>query len=206
MAIITFPSTLAFVRQGWGQKRFDLGFENGDSGAQQTRILAPPRWLCSLNSDSELDRENSAAWRALILSLQGRLNQLAMWDELNPAPRGTLRGSLTLAVATDPGARTLLVTGGPEQAYATLLAGDWIGVGSGVTRQLVSVVEDVQADASGVISPTFTTPMRYVQALGSPVVWDRPTALFRMTAATSQWEARTVNQGGYSLDLMESWE
>lgn len=206
MAVITLPVGLIVDRQSWGQKRFDLRFQSGDSGAGQSRILAPPRWTTAISSIAGLPAADSAVWRAMVLALQGQINQLAVYDLSNPAPAGTLRGSLVLTAAAAAGATTISLTGGAGQAVKTLLAGDWLGIGAGSTRQLVSVAADVTTDASGSAVVAIAQPSRYLQASGSAVVWDKPTALFRVTGDTSNWQADGWLQGGYSLDLMESWE
>lgn len=206
MAVLTLPAGLRVMRLDWGQRRFDLRFENGDSGAGQSRILAPERWTASLMCPDALKQNEAAIWRNLILQLRGRINQLALHDLSNPAPRGTMRGALTLAAAAAAGATTLSVTGGAGQAATTLLEGDYIGVGSGSTRQLVSVAADATADGAGLISVTLAQPLRYAQADGSDVVWDKPTALFRQISGDSTWTHERAIRSGYSLDLMESWE
>jgi hypothetical protein len=206
MTILTLPTGLKTLRIEWGQKRFDMRFENGDSGAGQSRILAPPRWIAGLMCSDALYQSDAAVWRDLILRLQGRINQLALYDLGNPAPRGTLRGTLTLNVAAAAGDTTLSVTGGAGQALNTLLVGDFIGVGSGSSRQLVAVSADATADAAGLIVVTVSQPMRYAQALASSVVWDKPTALFRQNNNDSKWSHERGIRSGYSLDLMESWE
>lgn len=101
MAVITYPSGLRVKRQDFGQRRFDLSFAAGDSGAQQTRVLAPPRWTCSLIGEEQVPAEDAATWRKLLMGLRGRVNQLEVYDLLNTAPRGTARGSW---VVTAPGA------------------------------------------------------------------------------------------------------
>lgn len=205
MAVISLLDPTLVNRQTWGQKRFDLRFQSGDSGAGQSRILAPSRWTTSIASYSDLQAADSAAWRTMILALNGQINQLAVYNISNPAPRGTMRGTLALNASVVAGATTLAITGGAGQASTTLLAGDFIGVGSGSTRQLVTIAADATANGAGLISVTIQQPMRYAQSGGSGVTWDKPTALFRVTGDASSWDAG-VFEGGYSLDLMESWE
>jgi hypothetical protein len=206
MTIQTIPAGLMIVRQAWGQKRFDMRFQSGDSGGGQSRILAPPRWSTSISAQAELNAFNSALWRTLILSLDGQVNQLAVYDIINAAPQGTLRGALTLSAAANAGDTSISVTGGAPAAAKTLKAGDWLGIGAGLTRQLLSVAADVTFDGAGSASVPIKPSVRFAQASASAVVWDKPTALFRVTSDTNTWEARSINQGGYSLDLLESWE
>lgn len=205
MAVLTLPSTVRVVRLEWGQRRSDLEFNGGDSGGTQARILAPPRWTASIVCPEAINQADAALWRSLILRLNGRVHQLALHDLGNPAPRGTMRGTLTLNTAAAAGDTTLSITGGVGQASTTLLEGDWIGVGADATRQLVSVAADATANASGVISISISQPLRYAQTSASSVVWDRPTALFRMASTDSRWVHDRAIRTGYSLDLLESW-
>lgn len=206
MSILTIPSGLLVRAFNMGQQRFDQEFSSGDTGVSQTRLLAPPRWTASIVAPQWLSAADAAIWRDLILRLQGRVNQLAVHDYDNPAPLGTMRGTLTLASAVAAGATSLSVTGGAGQAGTTLLAGDWIGIGSGSTRQLVSVAANATANGSGVIALTIAQPARWAQSSGSSVAWDKPTALFRQRTSSNSWSRDGDVRTGYSLDLVESWE
>lgn len=206
MSIVTLPAALRVARIEWGQQRADLEFGDGDAGVSQARVLGPPRWMVSLGAPDHLLEDQAALWRDTIFSLEGRIHQLAVpYLELQ-APRGTMRGTLTLASTAAYGDRTLSITGGAGQAGATLLQGDFIGVGSGATRQLISVAADATANGSGVISVTVRQAMRWAQSSGSAVEWNKPTALFRQRNSSSSWSFERRQRSGYGLDLVESWE
>lgn len=206
MSIITLPPALRIARIDWGQVRTDLEFGDGDAGVSQSRVLGPPRWTVALSPSEHLLEDDAALWRDTIFSLEGRVHQLAVHYIELPAPRGTMRGTLTLTADAAKGARTLSVTGGAGQAGATLLQGDFIGVGTGSTRQLVSVAANATANGSGVISVTVRQPLNWAQVSGSAVVWDKPTALFRQRSSASNWSYERRQRSGYGLDLVESWE
>jgi len=207
MSIITLPTDVGVLRVEWGIKRFDLEHMGSDSGASQARLLAPPRWTAALIGPEHNTAAQAAAWRDFIFSLNGRVNQLALYDLGNTAPRGTMRGTLTFSASASAGATSVSITGGAGQAATTLLKGDWLGFGqSGSSRQLVSVAADATANGSGVISLTLRQPLRYAVTSGDSVTWDKPTALFRQTTAESRWSHQASIRTGYSLDLIESWE
>lgn len=200
MAIITLPTNLRLgAGSGMGQQRHDLVTRSDATGAEQARVLGPPRWLLRLVQPPALGVADAAVWRALVLRLRGRVNHLAAHDPGLPAPRGTLRGSPTLSGSHALGATTLVLTG----SSGTLLAGDMLGIGTGLgTSQLVMVTADC-TQASVPIEP----PLRTAFAGGTAVAWDRPTAYFRATTDAAQWSygrGRRVVQG-LSLDLLESW-
>lgn len=206
MAILTLPAALQVRKFDFGQERFDLEFPGGDTGTSQVRVLAPPRWTCALVAPQWLRSTEAAVWRDLILRLQGRINQLAVYDFDHTAPAGTMRGTLTLASAVAAGDVSISVTGGVGQAGTTLLAGDWIGIGSGGTRQLVNVAADATANGSGVIALTISQPSRWAQSSGSGVTWDKPTALFCQRSSQNGWSREGNVRNGHSLDLIERWE
>jgi hypothetical protein len=207
MSVIALPAALQTARMSWGQQRYDLNFAGGDSGAQQTRVLAPPRWLASILAPDIVNELNASEWSTLIMLLRGRVNVLALHYLGKPAPVGTMRGTLTANAAALAGATSLVITGGAGQAATTLKKGDWIGVNQAATsRQLLHITADATANGSGVITVSFEPPLRVDVAAASSVVWDKPTALFRQIPTQSQWRHDGAIRSGYSLDMIESWE
>ncbi|KLN57616.1 hypothetical protein [Variovorax paradoxus] len=207
MSIIDLPTSLAVQRQDFGIRTFDLTFANGDTGSSQVAVLAPPRRTCALVSEDRIPvLAQAAVWRALMHAMDGQVNVLAVSDLLQPAPRGTARGAWTAAAAA-AGAASLTINMGAAQAGKTLLQGDWIGVNqTSIQRQLLHVQADAVANAAGQIMVQFKPGLRVAVAAASAVVWDRPTCLMRKTDSQSKWSSSSRTQGGFSLDLMESWE
>lgn len=207
MSIIQIPEDLSIQRQDFGFRNFDLTSEGGDTGAVQTSVLAPPRFTCSMVSNEREEEEQAAAWRVLLHALRGRINSLAVYHVAQPAPRGTARGAWTTPGAA-AGASTLLINAGIANAGATLLAGDYIGVNQlAVGRQLLHVQADAVANGAGILAVTFEPVLRLAVAAGAAVVWDRPTCLMRRTTSDTAWSQYGGElQGGFSLDLMESWQ
>ena len=212
MSIIALPTALRIgAGGGMGQARFDLLTQSDGTGAQQARLLAPPRWTLRLVQPDNLAQADAAVWQALALRLRGRVNVLAAWDVSKPAPLGTMRGSMALSAAAAAGATSISVTAGAGQAATTLAAGDWLQVGAGLgTSQLVMVTAAAVANGSGVITPSIEPPLRQGYASATAVAWDRPLAYFRQQTDATTW---TVGNGGrsgalvtgMSMDLMESW-
>ena len=207
MAIITKPTLLRIGRLSIGQQRYDIDESSDATGAQAGRLLGPPRWMLSITSPDVLPAEDAVVWESLLLRLRGRINHFAMYDWARPAPRGTMRGALTLSGAHAAGSPTLVITGGGGQAGATLLTGDWLQVGTGIgTSQLVKVMSDATANGSGVISVAVESPLRRAYGSGAGVTWDRPIAYYKAASASSQWDYQTMNlQSGFAFDGLESW-
>lgn len=197
MAIIQVPAGLSVARQTWAQKRNDLSFSS--SFGSQAVETSPPQWESAITASLK----RPEVWQALMLQLRGQTNQLAMWNFGRPLPKGTMRGAMTMAAAVQ-GAASLAITA-TGQASKTLLAGDYIGVGSGLTQQVVMVTADATANASGVITVTIEPPLRNAFGAGAAVTWDRPKALFRRKQGTAAWEYEPGKVSGMSLDLIENW-
>lgn len=92
-----------------------------------------------------------------------------------------------------------------KAAGKTLLKNDWLGIGSGLTQQVVKVAADATADINGVISVTTTTPLRNAFAAGAAVTWDKPKALFRQKSLNEGIEYQAVIGQPWALSLREDW-
>lgn len=212
MSVITLPATLRLgAGGGMGQARFDTLSQSDATGAQQVRLLAPPRWTMRLVQPENLTLSDASAWQVLVMQLRGRVNVLAAWDVARPAPLGTLRGTLTLAAPAAAGATAISVSGGSGQAGATVQPGDWFQVGTGLgTSQLVMCTAAATADGSGVVSIAIEPPLRAAYASATAVTWDKALAYYRQQTDATTW---TLGQGGrsgplvsgLSMDLMETW-
>lgn len=202
MSVITFPDSLVdkVSRLPWGQQRNDMEFRS-IFGAQALEGSGP-LWTAAIEFGDMLESESGAV-QALIMQLRGRTNQLALWNLARPAPLGTMRGTMTLSADAAQGATSLSITAGVGQAGKTLLAGDFIGIGSGLTQQVVMVTADATANGSGVISVSIEPPLRNAFASGASVTWDKPKALFRRQSSKSSWDYASVLASGFSLDLLE---
>lgn len=210
MSIITLSAAIKLSPGGGiGQRRFDLLTQSESGGSQQARLLGPPRWTLRLVQPDFLTLDEAGLWAALALQLRGRVNVLASWDPARPAPRGTIRGTLTLAAAAAAGATTVSVTGGAGQAAKTVAAGDWFQVGTGLgTSQLLMCTAAATADGLGVVSLAFEPPLRQGYASATAVAWDKALAYYRQQTDSTAWTY--INNGamvnGLSLDLLETWQ
>jgi len=202
MAVITFPDDMKIGKFAWGPLRRDVNFDSV-FGSQAVGVSAP-KWRASI-AQSVLKDAGIGAWQALALDLEGGVNQLALWNVMRPAPLGTMRGTMTLSANAAQGAISMQIDAAGEVAK-TLLKGDLLGLGSGMTQQVVVLTADAQSDGTGRITVSFKHPLRNAFALGAAVAWDKPKALFRNISGTSPWE---YGQGkvvsGIALDLVEDW-
>lgn len=201
MAVITLPDDLYISSMTWAQHRNDV--ESRSIFGAQSQEGTTPLWAVTLDVDQIWEAE-SGSWKALLLMLKGRANQLALWDVARPVPLGTMRGTMTLNSDAAVGATTLSIVASGE-ASKTLVQGDWLGLGSGTTQQVVMVMEGATADATGLISVSVEPPLRDAFTAGSSVTWDKPKALFRRQSSRAGWDYQSVFASGFSLDLLEDW-
>lgn len=201
MAVITFPETLGLARTSWAQQRNDVAFRSS-FGAQAVE-LSSPLWAVTLQAPPDLEKR-SGGWKALGMQLRGQTNQLELWDLARPTPAGTMRGSMTLSSSAAQGATVLNIVASGETGK-TLLRGDYLGLGSGLTQQVVMIIADALSDGSGVIAVTVEPFLRNAFSTGAAVTWDKPKALFRRVNSKFGWENYRARVEGFALDLIEDW-
>lgn len=203
MSVITLSETIKVARFRWGQLRSDLSFGVGGVFGTQTVWIGHPLWRVSFEAPDDLESD-SGEWASLCMNLEGATNQLAMWHKGRPVPRGTMRGTMTLNSSASQGTTTLSIVASGQNGK-TLLNGDYLGLGSGQTQQVVMVTSNAASDGSGVISVNIKPPLRNTFLASDPVTWNKPKALFR--CQTKEWGAdySAAIVSGFSLQFIEDW-
>jgi hypothetical protein len=200
MSVITWPG-LPVARFSWAQQRYDISF-NSMFGSQAVEASAPG-WAVTAEAPAGL-AANGGGWQALGMQLRGKTNQLALWNIARPVPAGTMRGTMTLDSSAAQGATTLSIVASGQNGK-TLLQGDYIGIGSLLTQQVVMVVEDATSDGSGVITVTVEPALRNAFLSGESITWNQPKALFRQSGSKFGWNNYAAVVEGFTLDLIEDW-
>jgi hypothetical protein len=202
MSIITFPSTLKVAKFSWGQQRRDVEFRSS-FGAQALEVDTP-LWVATVTAPT-IQAQADGGWQVLLMQLQGRTNQLALYNRGRPQPLGTMRGAMQFNANAAAGDTTISIVATGETSK-TLLAGDYIGFGSTTTQQVVMVLSDATSDGSGVISVNVQPPLRNAFLAGDAITWDQPKALFRQKSSSPmKWDYEPKIVSGFMLDLIEDW-
>jgi hypothetical protein len=165
---------------------------------------AAPVWEVQLSGVPQYWPDAIAA-QTFIESLDGFTHQVELWNLVQPVPAGTMRGTITLRDPVVQGAMFIIAAGGAGQAGRTLKAGDLLGIGSGLTQQVLRVASDAVADASGNAYVNVNSPVRNAFAAGVSVVWDRPKALFRQKTLGEGIDFQAVIGQPWSLSFVEDW-
>lgn len=201
MAIIDWPG---FEVASFRWKRTPKAATFSSIFGSQSLVGAAPVWEVQLTGVPQYWK-GAVSVSTFLETLDGYRNQLALWNLVQPVPAGSLRGSLTLGFSTSQGATNVWVNGGPTQAFKTLLKGDLVGIGSGLTQQVVRISQDGATDATGLGNFLVTTPVRNFISAGSEVVWNRPRALFRQQTLSDGIEFNAVVGQAWTLSLVEDW-
>lgn len=200
MSVIALGDNLDVTKMSWSQFRNDLEFRSS-FGAQAVEI-APPLWMVSVQAPSMMESE-SGPWKSFFVRTRGKTTQVSIYDKNRPQPLGTYRGAVTLQANVAQGATSATLTGG--SAGQTLLAGDWLGIGSSTTQQLIMVTADATADGSGHITISFEAPLRNAFTATTSVTWDKPTALFRRKDSSAGWDYSDSITSGFSMQFIEDY-
>jgi hypothetical protein len=201
MSVITWPGyRVASMR--WNKATQAVTFRS-IFGAQSLEGSAP-LWEVDLQGVSE-DRASARGIQSFIESLSGYVNQVALWNVEQPAPAGTMRGALTVYSGVLAGDAGFAIAGGISQAGKTLLKGDLIGIGSGISQQVLRIAADAIADGSGNIVVSLGAPLRNTFGAGTSIVWDKPAALFRQKALSAGIDFQPQGAQPWSLSLIEDF-
>jgi hypothetical protein len=165
---------------------------------------AGPLWEVNLSGVPQYWPE-AHQMMAFLESFDGYKNPLELWNLVQPVPLGTMRGAMVLNADAAQGATSLVISAGSGQAGTTLLKGDLLGLGNGITQQVIRVSENATADGSGVITVQIGTPLRNAFASGAAVTWNKPKALFRQKTLNEGIEYQAVIGQPWTLSLIEDW-
>ncbi len=203
MSVITEPDNLRISAFLWKLQRNQI-MSRSVFGSQAIEG-SPPQWAVSMTGVPQF-QQDVIIHEVFLEALDGLRNQVALYHRMQPYPAGTMRGTMLVDVDAADGATSLVIDAGVGQAGTTLLKGDFLGMGTGVTQQVVRLSANATADVAGVITVTLTTALRNAFAAGASVTWDRPKALFRQRQDNKgiEYGAARIGQA-WALDLIEDW-
>lgn len=179
MTTIAWPDGLEPAQFELALRRATVQFRSPVNGAFDAVDLLAEQWEAQVTFAPQFLRA-SGALEAFINRLVGGATFVSMHPLHRPEPRGTLRGSPTLASGVAQFASSFTFSG--ASPGKTLEPGDFFGL-DGQWFQV-----SAQATASGGGSMTVSTINRARRSIagGSAVTLVRPTATFAMVDATSK--------------------
>lgn len=190
------PPMFAGDGSGFGQINYEVRSMSPQAGGFQSRATGLPRHTFKLALPSKLNQFDAGRWRALLMSLRGGVNHLEAYDPAHQFPAGTASGDRQMG-GVSKGATSIYVNGA-----GTLLAGDWLQMGSGIgSSQLVMVTST--ATLPGFVN--FSPPAFFNIAANSLCRIDRPCTYFKAISKIPDFGgmAGTTNIYGVSVDFIE---
>lgn len=194
MTDLTWPSGIVPASSSWSLISNTAAFTSPLSSTTRTLSRGGDRWGCSVTTPP-LTAANRAVMRAFVAALRGQTNRVVLYDHSY-----VKRGTQSAAVAVNGGSQTgesLVVDGGTPSA--TLLAGDYIGVGG----YLHMVVTDATFNASGQATLAITPPLRRSPADNATVTISNPTARFMLTGNSAGWSNQAGGISTFTLEFIE---
>ena len=148
------------------------------------------KWEASVNIPS-VHRDKAAQWKALLVGLKGPVGTFLLGDPDYATPQGTV-SSCTLTGSAGDETVTVVMTG-------TLLAGDYIQLGSGASAKLHQVLLDQDGDGSLEIWPALRSD--YTSAT---VIFNAPKGVFRLATNITSWSINNASTYGISFEAVEA--
>jgi hypothetical protein len=135
-------------------------------------------------------RDLAAPWKAMLLALKGPTGSFLLGDPDYATPQGTVSSCVLSGTAGDETV-TVVMTG-------SLLAGDYIQLGSGSSAKLHQVLEDQTGDGSLEIWPALR-----ITYSSSTVVFSAPKGVFRLSGNTTSYSINNTSVYGISFEAVE---
>lgn len=157
---------------------------------QQIIRHAGQRWSASV-SIPPVRRELAEPWNSFLLSLNGPVGTFLLGDPNAKAPRGTAT-SATLSGTAGSSSPTITMTG-------TLLAGDYIQLGSGGTATLHKVLVD--RSGTGVVE---IWPSLRSSVTDATVTLTNTVGRFRLSSNQQSFSIDSASIYGISFDCVEA--
>lgn len=158
--------------------------------SQQVFTYSGQMWTASVSIPPVL-REYSAEWKAMLTALKGQTGTFLLGDPDYATPRGTISSALVTGSIGDETV-TVSMTG-------SLLAGDYIQLGSGASAKLHQVLVDQSGSGSLEIWPALRA--NYTDATAT---FDNAKGVFRLSTNQTSWSINESSIYGISFDCMEA--
>jgi hypothetical protein len=148
-------------------------------------------WSASVSIPS-VRRDLAADWKAMLVALKGSVGTFLLGDPDYATPRGTVSGTPTLSGTAGDSTVSVTMTG-------TLLAGDYIQLGTGSAARLHQVLVDQSGSGNLEIWPDLRSTYS-----GETVIYSSPKGVFRLGNSTTSWSIDNASFYGISCEAIEA--
>jgi hypothetical protein len=148
-------------------------------------------WSASVSIPS-VRRDLAADWKAMLVALKGSVGTFLLGDPDYVTPRGTVSGTPTLSGTAGDSTVSVTMTG-------TLLAGDYIQLGTGSAARLHQVLVAQSGSGNLEIWPDLRSTYS-----GETVIYSSPKGVFRLGQSTTSWSIDNASFYGISFEAIEA--
>jgi hypothetical protein len=184
------PTTIGFESIELRAVNATITSQSPFSYKQQVISHTGQRWEANISIPSVL-RDLAEPWAAFLTALKGQTGTFLLGDPLSATPRGTVSSC------------TLTGTAGDESVAVTmtgsLLAGDYIQLGSGTTARLHKVLVDQTGSGTLEIWPALRSTYS-----GATVTTTNAKGVFRLNQNMSSWQISNANSYGIAFEAVEA--
>ena len=184
------PTTIGFESIELRAVNATITSQSPFSYKQQVISHTGQRWEASVSIPSVL-RDLAEPWAAFLTALKGQTGTFLLGDPLSATPRGTV-SSCTLTGNAGDESVTVTMTG-------SLLAGDYIQLGSGTTARLHKVLVDQSGSGTLEIWPALRSTYS-----GATVTTTNAKGVFRLNQNMSSWQISNANSYGIAFEAVEA--
>lgn len=156
----------------------------------QAQKFPGQRWVADV-SLAPMKRADAEQWVAWMLSLNGSYGTFLLGDPLGTQPRGTVSSA---TITGSVGASSVAVT-----MTGTLLAGDWIQLGAGISASLHKVLVDQSGSGTLEIYPALRR-----NVTSEAVSFTNAKGVFRLSSNESAYSISNVEIYGMNFGAMEA--
>lgn len=200
---ITYPLTLPTIT---GIKNIELRAVNAVAYSQspftyagQAHSYGGEMWQADITLPP-MKRAAAEEWLAFLISLRGQYGTFYLGDPDGKMPRGTVSTNSDVNSATgSAGDRTISLT---ITSGETLLAGDYIQIGTTSSRTLHKVLEDVTGTGSAQNVEIWPALRANKSSAGVNIV--NTTGKFRLASNEQSWTANQVSTYGITFGAFEA--
>lgn len=170
----------------------------------QVHAYAGQMWQADVTL-KPMRRSDAEEWISWLVSLKGQFGTFYLGDPLACTPRGSARDADTITVdgATTSG-NTIDIQSAPVSTTNYLKAGDYLQIGTGTSRQLFKVLQNVSTDSSGTATVDVWPNVRTSIADNASVTVQSTQGLFRLASNETSWSVNEASIYGLTFGAMEA--
>lgn len=184
------PTTIGFESIELRAVNATITSQSPFSYKQQVISHTGQRWEASVSIPS-VRRDLAEPWVAFLTALKGQTGTFLLGDPLSATPRGTV-SSCTLTGNAGDESVAVTMTG-------SLLAGDYIQLGSGTTARLHKVLVDQSGSGTLEIWPALRSTYS-----SATVTTTNAKGVFRLNQNMSSWQISNANSYGIAFEAVEA--